>query len=196
MNYSGLAADGSKLTPVGPYYGSKPSSTYGIGTNYPVYHVSYNDIVNHFLLRLNAITGKNFRLPTEAEWEYAARGGQKDEYTRTHTSLTPTGKESGTYYKYAGSNTIGDVAWYSANSDDSAHPVGGKAPNALGLYDMAGNVGEWSSDRPSHDGIYRITCGGSYRYFCDMELCRISYHGYESKDFRACSLGFRLALSL
>ena len=209
MGYSGRTTDGSTLSPTGPYFGlssDKPSSTFGAGTNYPVYYIDYKDIVNYFLPRLNKITGKNFRLPTEAEWEYAARGGQKDEYTRTHTSLTPTGKESGTYYKYAGSNTVGDVTWYYSNSSGKTHPVGGKKPNALGLYDMGGNVYEWCSDwHGSYSssaqsnpvgpatGSYRVGRGSGWHGFA--ENCRVSCRGRIAPS-RGNYLGFRLALDL
>ena len=131
MNYSGTAADGSTMSAYASevWLGKMPSSTYGLGLDYPAYYVSWADIVNIFIPRLNKITGKTFRLPTEAEWEYAARGGNKSKG-----------------YKYSGSNTIGDVAWYNSNSSAMTHPVGTKAPNELGLYDMSGNVREWCSE--------------------------------------------------
>ena len=111
----------------------------GKGPNYPMYYVS-NDDCKKFIEKLNAKTGKTFRLPTEAEWEYAARGGNMSQG-----------------YKYAGSNTIDDVAWYGENAFDvgesspnyGTHPVGTKSPNELGLYDMSGNVGEWCSNNSS-----------------------------------------------
>lgn len=106
--------------------GSNPS--YFKGDNLPVECVSWNDCQT-FINRLNSYTGRNFRLPTEAEWEFAARGGN---YSR--------------HYKYSGSNYIGDVAWYDNNSGNRTHPVGTKQPNELGLYDMSGNVYEWCSD--------------------------------------------------
>jgi formylglycine-generating enzyme required for sulfatase activity len=107
--------------------GSNPS--HFSGTNLPVEVVSWNMIVNEFLPALNAATGRNFRLPTEAEWEYAARGGNQ-----------------GHGYKYAGSNTIGNVAWYTDNSINQTHSVATKSPNELGLYDMSGNEYESCSD--------------------------------------------------
>lgn len=111
--------------------GSNPSNFKG--DNLPVESVSWNDCQT-FINRLNSYTGRNFRLPTEAEWEFAARGGN---YSR--------------HYKYSGSNYIGDVAWYDNNSGNRTHPVGTKQPNELGLYDMSGNVYEWCSD---WDGSY------------------------------------------
>jgi sulfatase modifying factor 1 len=96
--------------------------------NCPVEGGSWND-VQEFIMKLNSRTGKNYRLPTEAEWEYAARGGNKSKG-----------------YIYSGSNNVAAVAWYSANSGDKPHVVGTKQPNELGIYDMSGNVAEWCSD--------------------------------------------------
>ena len=105
--------------------GSNPSH-FKKGTNYPVEQVSWNDI-QEFILKLSNQSGKSYRLPTEAEWEYAARSGGKEE-------------------KYAGGSNLDAVAWYDGNSGNSTHPVAQKRPNGLGIYDMSGNVWEWCQD--------------------------------------------------
>ena len=192
MKYSGTAADGSTMSAYASdvWLGTNPSSSYGEGNYYPAYYVNWEDIVNIFIPRLNKITGKTFRLPTEAEWEYAARGGNKSKG-----------------YKYSGSNTIGDVAWYYDNSSSTAHPVGTKAPNELGLYDMSGNVWEWCSDWYSSSyyssssstnptgptsGSFRVIRGGSW--FSIARYCRVSCRGSGNPDFRDGDLGFRLVM--
>jgi formylglycine-generating enzyme required for sulfatase activity len=167
--------------------GSNPS--YFKGDNLPVEQVSWSD-VQEFIRKLNAQTGKTYRLPTEAEWEYAARGGAQSRR-----------------YNYSGSNTIGDVAWYEANSGDTTHPVGQKSPNELGIYDMSGNVMEWCSDwygdydsssqtnptGPS-SGSDRVVCGSSYGY--DEFYVRFPGRGDGvAPDLRDDCLGFRLASS-
>ena len=106
--------------------GSNPS--HFKGDNRPVERVSWNDCQT-FISKLNALTGKNFRLPTEAEWEFAARGGNQSRHTQ-----------------FSGSSRINDVAWYGGNSGDKTHPVKTKRPNELGIYDMTGNVREWCQD--------------------------------------------------
>ena len=164
--------------------GNNPS--YYKGNNKPVEQVSWNDC-QKFIKKLNRLTGKNFRLPTEAEWEYAARGGKKSKG-----------------YKYSGSNTINDVAWYRDNSS-STHNVKTKQANELGIYDMSGNVWEWCQDwfgsyssssqtnptGPS-SGSERVLRGG----------CRSSFAGYWRVSFRSIYKpglsgnlnGFRLVL--
>lgn len=138
------------------------------GENRPVECVSWNDC-QAFVKKLNGLTGENFRLPTEAEWEYAARGGNKSKG-----------------YKYSGSNDIDEVAWYDGNSGSLTHPVGTKKPNELGIYDMSGNVWEWCNDwygvytstpannpiEPSSGG-YRVIRGGSWYY--NARFCRVSH---------------------
>ena len=188
MNYTGAAADGTILSAVAsaPWLGDSNSSlTFGIGDYYPAYNVSYEDIVNHFIPRLNKITGKTFRLPTEAEWEYAARGGNKSKGC-----------------KYSGSNTIGDVAWYDDNSS-STHQVGSKQANELGIYDMSGNVCEWCSDwygsysstsqtdpiGPT-SGSYRVLRGSSWRNVA--QNCRVSFRSFNTPSYRHNRYGFRL----
>ena len=190
MNYSGTCADGSTMSAYASdvWLGTNPSSSYGVGNYYPAYYVSWEDIVNNFMPRLNKITGKTFRLPTEAEWEYAARGGNKSQG-----------------YKYSGSNTIGDVAWYYDNSSSTAHQVGTKAPNELGLYDMSGNVWEWCSDRYGSyssssqtnptgptSGSYRVLRGGSW--LSNAQRCRVSDRDSTAPSYRDVNLGFRLVL--
>jgi len=165
--------------------GSNPSNW--TGDNLPVESVSWND-VQTFIQKLNAKTGRHFRLPTEAEWEYAARGG-----SQSHG------------YKYSGSNTLGNVAWYDDNSGNRTHPVKTKSPNELGLYDMSGNVWEWCSDwygsysssaqtnpTGSSTGSFRVSRGGSW--ISDARSCRVSYRDDFIPDDRFYYLGFRLAL--
>ena len=166
--------------------GSNPSCF--TGDNLPVEQVSWNDI-QEFITKLNQQTGKTFRLPTEAEWEYAARGGNKSKG-----------------YKYSGSNTIGDVAWYGNNSSNTTHPVGQKAPNELGIYDMSGNVWEWCQDwygsysadsqtnptGPSR-GSTRVLRGGSWG--SNARNCRVSIRNILNPDYGYDNNGFRLVCS-
>jgi len=124
-------------------------------------------------------TGANgFRLPTEAEWEYAARGGIKSNN-----------------YEYAGCNTEQELkyyAWYYENSDEMPHPVGQLKPNELGLYDMSGNVWEWCEDKYGENGSYRVLRGGSWNYYA--QYCRVSYRSSYTPDNRVFIIGFRLVL--
>ena len=128
----------------------------GKGNYYPAYYINWYDC-QKFIKRLNQLTGKNFRLPTEAEWEYAARGGKKSRG-----------------YKYSGSNIADEVAWYSDNNNDYLHPVKGRFPNELGIYDMSGNVWEWcedlyeeksagNSDSSKSSNLERVLRGGGWR---------------------------------
>ena len=167
--------------------GSNPSSFKG--DNLPVEHVSWNE-VQEFIRKLNAATGKQYRLPTEAEWEFACRGGLKS-----------------AHYKYSGSNNLNDVGWYSDNSGNTTHPVGTKLPNELGIYDMSGNVWEWCNDwygayssvaqtnpQGPASGSARVLRGGSWSY--DARFVRVSFRYYITPDYRINFLGFRLACSL
>ena len=165
--------------------GSNPSKWEG--DNLPVENVSWNDI-QEFIKKLNAQTGKKFRLPTEAEWEYAARGGNQSKG-----------------YKYSGSNSISEVAWYDGNSGGKTHPVGQKSPNELGIYDMSGNVWEWCQDWYSssayssssqtnptgpNSGSHRVLRGGSWDNAASRS--RVSDRGNNSPDDRFNRGGFRL----
>ena len=167
--------------------GSNPSSFSG-NPQRPVEMVSWDDC-KEFITNLNNLTGMNFRLPTEAEWEYAARGGNESQG-----------------YKYSGSNTIVNVAWYSGNSGDATHNVKTKSPNELGIYDMSGNVWEWCEDwygdyssgsqtnptGPS-SGSLRVIRGGYWG--AGTGVCRVTYHGSNYPDDWSNYYGFRLALS-
>lgn len=154
----------------------------------PVERVSWNDIQD-FIKKLNQKTGKKYRLPTEAEWEYAARGGSQSRG-----------------YKYAGSNNIGEVAWYEGNSSSKTHAVGGKKPNELGIYDMSGNVYEWCSDwygnysagsqrnpQGPTSGTGRVLRGGSWYRIAGR--CRVSDRSNSFPGNRINHYGFRLAVS-
>ena len=166
--------------------GSNPS--YFKGDNLPVETVSWNDC-QEFISKLNSLTGRKFRLSTEAEWEYAARGGKKSRS-----------------YQYSGSSNISDVAWYDGNSGSKTHPVGTKQANELGIYDMSGNVCEWCSDWYSSYSSSSQTnptgsVSGSSRVYRnaswsgDARGCRLSCRIYITPDFRNNFLGLRLALS-
>ncbi len=161
------------------------------GSKLPVENVSWNDCQT-FITKLNSMTGQQFRLPTEAEWEYAAKGGNQSKG-----------------YKYSGSDIIGKVAWYKDNSDDKTHEVATKAPNELGIYDMSGNVYEWCQDWYASDyysssptnnptgpssGSNRVDRGGGWG--SEAGYCRVAFRGYYPPDGcdRIHGLGLRLAL--
>ena len=165
--------------------GSNPSNH--SGTNLPVEMVSWNDC-QEFITKLNQMTGKNFRLPTEAEWEYAARGGNKSQG-----------------YKYSGSNNVDEVAWYFSNSGNASQPVGTKSPNELGIYDMSGNVYEWCSDwygaynadaqtNPTGPaiGTERNFRGGNYQE--DYITQHVSFRNSGAVTTKRRTIGMRLAL--
>jgi hypothetical protein len=158
--------------------GSDPS--HFKGDNLPVEMVSWNDI-QKFLSRLNKATGKNYRLPTEAEWEFAARGG-------TAISFCPDNCD------YSGSDNIDIVGWYKNNSDKRTHPVGTKAPNELGIFDMSGNVWEWCESRYGLSKRFRCIRGGSW--YRDEEKCNVFFRAHDSSNIRSSNIGFRVVLSL
>jgi formylglycine-generating enzyme required for sulfatase activity len=154
----------------------------------PVENVSWND-VQDFIRKLNELTGKNYRLPTEAEWEFAARDG---------------GKSCG--YKYSGSNLFSSVGWYKGNSSDKSKPVGSKQANELGIFDMSGNVWEWCSDwygsysgtfqrnpQGASSGQNRVLRGGSWS--SEASNCRVTVRNSYNPEIRINSNGFRLVLS-
>jgi len=197
--------------------GSNNNPSYFKGGNLPVESVSWND-VQKFILKLNTMTGKKYRLPTEAEWEYAVRGGVNSKG-----------------YKYSGSNNINYVAWYNVNSGDKVlreglfdeyiigkedydgygkiltsnrnrtWAVGMKSPNEHGIYDMSGNVAEWVSDwygdyssvaqtnpKGPSSGVYRVSRGGSWGN--DAVDCRVSKRARSDPDYGINGIGFRLVL--
>ena len=166
--------------------GSNPSRFTG-DSRLPVEQVSWEDCQT-FISRLNYLTGQQFHLPTEAQWEYAARGGSRSRG-----------------YKYSGSNDLGSVAWYTDYSGSKTHPVKTKSPNELGLYDMSGNVWEWCSDwkgsyssgsqtnpTGASSGSYRVFRGGSWGD--DAWRCRVSGRDNDTPSYRGYNLGLRLAL--
>lgn len=150
------------------------------GDNLPVEQVSWDDCME-FVDRLSRLTGRTFRLPTEAEWEYAARGGNKSRG-----------------YEYSGSNDVDRVAWYGENSGNQTHPVAQKLDNELGIYDMSGNVWEWVADKwcgnysQPRNSSDRVNRGGSVGNFA--VYCRSANRTYYPPSIRSNRLGFRLAL--
>lgn len=153
----------------------------------PVENVSWDD-AQHFIRRLNTRTGKQYRLPSEAEWEASCRGGEK--------------------HQYCGSDDIHEIAWYGENSDGKSHPVGGKKANAFGLHDMSGNVWEWVEDgwHKTYDGApvdgsawpgvdsSHVLRGGSWYY--DPWIIDAADRNWNVPSFRYGTLGFRVARSL
>ncbi|MCL2510683.1 MAG: formylglycine-generating enzyme family protein [Bacteroidales bacterium] len=176
--------------------GSYPKELHNTGCDdCPVDNVSWDD-AQGFIKKLNAQTGKTYRLPTEAEWEYAARGGAQTKG-----------------YKYSGSNNIGEVAWYDGNYKNSkhgtqgtTHPVGTKKPNELGIYDMSGNVWEWCSDwygsyssnaetnpKGPNTGSDRVSRGGSW-IINALSVLSVTGRSSAGPGSRRNFLGFRVVL--
>ncbi|MCQ2288235.1 MAG: bifunctional serine/threonine-protein kinase/formylglycine-generating enzyme family protein [Muribaculaceae bacterium] len=166
--------------------GSNPSHFRGGAL--PVECVSWNDC-QEFIMKLNELTGEQFRLPSEAEWEFAARGGNKSNH-----------------YQYSGSNNIDDVAWYDGNSGGMTQPVAQMSSNELGIYDMSGNVAEWCQDREGlysstsqvnptgpNSGSRRIDRGGCW--YTGKWSSRLTNRYWRSSDFNRNYLGLRLGLS-
>ncbi|MCM1170070.1 MAG: SUMF1/EgtB/PvdO family nonheme iron enzyme [Bacteroides sp.] len=160
----------------------------GVGGDYPMYDVNWDEAMA-FCEELSRQTGRKYTLPTEAQWEYAARGGSRNDGT-----------------KYSGGLSIDAVAWYTGNSGNSSHMVGTKRPNGLGLYDMSGNVEEWCMDwyadsyecfqivnhRGSTSGSERVSRGGSW---CgNAQSCRVSYRSNGTSDSRYNNVGFRVVM--
>jgi formylglycine-generating enzyme required for sulfatase activity len=163
--------------------GYSGAPTQGVGDNYPMYCLSWDD-AKAFVAKLNS-GGGNFRLPTEAEWEYAARGGSPQQS-----------------YTYAGSSTIDSVAWCTSNSGDATHPVGQKAANGINAHDMSGNVREWCEDwysdsgvaaTPPNSGLFRVNRGGSCDF--DVSYCTVSNRDIITPYYCYYNGGFRLACS-
>ena len=157
------------------------------GARRPKEYISWDEC-QEFIQKLNAMTGMEFRLPTEAEWEFAARGGNKSKG-----------------FMYSGSDDLDEVAWYFENSDLKTHQVGTKLPNELGLYDMSGNVMEWCSDwygkyypssrtdpKGPDSGNLRVVRGGSWDcIFMNCHVCNRLFYAPDRKNY---NIGFRLAL--
>lgn len=164
---------------------ARGTSTYGYSMDpeSPMCFVNWDEAMEFCRLLSNS-TGKTYTLPTEAQWEYAARGGKNPDGT-----------------KYAGSNDIDAVAWYSDNCSGSTHVCGSKCANSLGIYDMSGNVDEWCKDlyrdcydRKNHAGASSVACrvlrGG--HWYCLASSCRVSERGYSLPSYRNVGIGFRI----
>ncbi len=163
-------------------------SIHGVGPDYPMYYVSWDEAMD-FCRLLSSKTGKTYTLPTEAQWEYAARGGKMADGT-----------------KYAGSNMIDAVAWYKDNSGSTTHPCGTKRANVLGIYDMTGSVWEWCKDWYSEiyagydannptgpsSGSEHVTRGGGWN--SNALRCRVTARNLNASGKRYDSLGFRVVL--
>ena len=149
--------------------------------HYPVENVSYDD-AQEFVRRLSKMTNIAFSLPTEDEWEYAARGGQKSQN-----------------YKYAGSDDLNEVAWYRDNADGATHPVGEMAPNEIGLYDMSGNVWEWT-ETPAHSYASNVKPGGTIfirrggSWWHEAKNCRVSRRYASDHSKKTSGLGLRVVI--
>jgi formylglycine-generating enzyme required for sulfatase activity len=169
------------------YYKKKGYSRYG-SEKLPIVGVSWDDAVAYCEWK-SGKEGRTYRLPTEAEWEYAARGGEHKEG-----------------YKYSGGSNLDSEGWYSNNSGGKPHPVGLKKPNALGIYDMSGNVWEWCSDwygdyssgsqtnpKGPSTGSRRVYRGGSWG--SGAGRCRVAYRGHYGPGNRNYDLGFRVVSS-
>lgn len=168
--------------------GTLGSSLRGVGANYPMYHISWDDS-QEFVTRLSQLTGKTFRLPTETEWEFAARGGNH-----------------GRGFKYAGSDSISDVAWHDDGKTFETSPVAQKQPNELGLYDMSGNIWEWCQDwyinygveltpaMMKSTGMSHVTRGGSWNRA--PRFCRVSVRGHSTPNERVNYVGLRVVMEI
>lgn len=160
---------------------------YGIGDDFPAYNVSRTEALR-FMEKLSAMTRISFRLPTEAQWEYAARGGNKSHH-----------------YRYSGSNAVDEVAWHKENANGTLHPVGGRQPNELGLFDMSGNLWEWCLDTygeypatpqtnpVANSGNKYVLRGGAWTYL--PTYCRVTCRDSYESDGVSISNGFRVTMN-